>query len=443
MRKKISIFLICLLLTSSTTTIAFTKFNRDEQQIKHPLFDSTPAPLPTPKRWIKTFGGIANDICLSVEQTFDAGYIIAGWTSSYGTEKADFWLIKTDNNGIEEWNRTFGGTDYDYGESVQQTTDGGYIITGITNFSYNTGYGDFWLIKTNNIGIEEWNRTFGGTNVDWPHSVQQTTDGGYIIMGVTNSFELDNEDIYLVKTDADGTKVWDKTFGGISQDLGYSAQQTSDQGYIITGGTYSSNTNSYDIWLIKTNINGDETWNRTYGGISGDNGYSVQQTSDGGYIVIGYTYSFSAGKEDIWLIKTDKSGNKLWDNTFGGINHDGGYSVQQTSDGGYIITGYTDSFDAGNYNVWLIKTDNNGIEEWNRTFGETNTDDNGRSIQQTSDDGYIILGSTKSYDTGDYNVLLIKTDSKGKSKTILSISFWFEKLFQRFPIFEKILNQVI
>ena len=443
MRKKISIFLICLLLISSSTTIAFTTFNRDEQQIKHPFFDSTPAPLSTPKRWIKTFGGIANDICFSVEQTFDGGYIIAGWTSSYGTGKADFWLIKTDNIGIEKWNRTFGGIDYDYGESVQQTTDGGYIITGITNFSYNTGYGDFWLIKTDNNGIEKWNRTFGGTNVDWPHSVQQTSDGGYIIMGVTNSFGIDNEDIYLVKTDAEGTKLWDKTFGGISQDLGYYAHQTSDEGYIITGGTYSPNTNSYDIWLIKTNINGDETWNRTYGGISGDNGYYIQQTSDGGYIVIGYTYSFSAGKEDIWLIKTDSSGNMLWDRTFGGIHHDGGYSVQQTSDGGFIITGYTDSFDAGNYNVWLIKTNNNGIEEWNRTFGGTTTDDNGRSIQQTSDGGYVILGSTKSYDTGDYDVLLIKTDSKGKSKTILSSSFWFEKLFQRFPLFEKILNQIL
>jgi hypothetical protein len=430
-------------LISSSTTIAFTTFNRDIQQIKHPFFDLTPVPLSTPKGWIKTFGGIANDICFSVEQTFDGGYIIAGWTSSYVSGRADFWLIKTNNNGNEEWNRTFGGTDYDYGESVQQTTDGGYIITGITNFSYNTGYGDFWLIKTNNNGNEEWNKTFGGTNVDWPHSVQQTTDGGYIIMGVTNSFGSGNEDIYLVKTDADGNKLWDKTFGGISQDLGYYAQQTSDEGYIITGGTYSSSSGSYDIWLIKTNINGDETWNRTYGGISGDNGYYIQQTSDGGYIVIGYTYSFSSGKEDIWLIKTDTSGNKVWDKTFGGIHHDGGYSVQQTSDGGYIITGYTDSFDAGNYNVWLIKTDNNGIEEWNRTFGGTTTDDNGRSIQQTSDGGYIILGSTKSYDTGDYDVLLIKTDSKGKSKTKLSSSFWFEKLFQRYSLFEKILNQII
>jgi hypothetical protein len=443
MRKKITIFLISALLISSTTTLAFTTFNRDEQEMKNVFFDTKPVPLPVPKGWNRTFGGIANDMCFSVEQTFDGGYIISGWTFSFGAGKVDFWLIKTDSYGIEEWNRTFGGTNYDYGKSGHQTTDGGYIITGMTNFSYNTGCGDFGLIKTNNNGIEEWNRTFGGTNVDQPYSIQQTSDGGYIITGVTSSFGAGNEDVYLVKTDADGNKVWDKTFGGINQDKGYFVQQTSDGGYIITGGTYSFSAGSDDIWLIKTNANGDEIWNRTFGGTSSDNGYSVQQTIDGGYIIIGYTYLFGAGKEDIWLIKTDTNGNKVWDKTFGGIDHDEGNSVQQTSDGGYIITGYTDSFDDGDYNIWLIKIDTNGDEIWNRTFGGTTTEDSGLFVQQTGDEGYIILGRTRSYSTGDYNVLLIKTDSQGKSKPISLFNMWLEKLVQRFPFFEKILNQML
>jgi len=442
MRKKIIIFLICLLLVSSTTTFALTTNNRKEQQINNRFFDKTPVSLPLSKRWSRTFGGEAHDMCFSVEQTVDRGYIIAGWTSSYGAGMSDFWLIKTNSYGIEEWNKTFGGKDYDYGASVQQTNDGGYIITGISNLSYNTGCGDFWLVKTDKYGIEMWNKTFAGTNVDWARCVQQTQDGGYILIGETVSFGMGNEDIWLIKTDANGNKIWDKTFGGIYQELAMCVQQTMDGGYILLGATCSFATGGCDVWLIKTDSNGNKVWDKSFGGSLSECGYCVQQTSDGGYILTGYTYSYGAGKEDFWLIKTDNNGHETWNRTFGGADHDGGWSVRQTSDGGYIITGYTDSFGMGNQDFWLIKTDSNGNKVWDKTFGGTSSD-SGYCVQQTIDKGYIILGSTLSNVAGGYDVWLIKTDSQGKSNNISLDSLWFEKLYSFFLFLKKTLNQII
>ncbi|MFZ8825540.1 MAG: hypothetical protein ACO2OT_01695 [Candidatus Caldipriscus sp.] len=249
--------------------------------------------------------------------------------------------------------KTYGGTDYDGASSIQQTSDGGYIVAGET-YSFCVGWDDIFLIKTDANGNIQWVKTYGGTSIDGAYFVQQTSDGGYIMAGYTGSFGAGSADIILIKTDANGNIQWAKTYGGISHDGAYFVQQTSDGGYIMAGYTGSFGAGSADIILIKTDANGNIIWAKTYGGTDYDWASSVQQTSDGGYIVAGYTGSFGAGWEDIFLIKTDANGNIQWAKTYGGTSIDGAYFVQQTSDGGYIMAGYTGSFRAGRADIFLI-----------------------------------------------------------------------------------------
>ena len=306
------------------------------------------------EEWNRTLGGSSNDYGASVQQTTDGGYIIAGSTHSFATSSYDVWLIKTAANGSANWTRTFGGSANDYGSSVRQTADGGYIVVGSTP-SFGAGAADVWLIKTAANGSTDWTRTFGGSANDYGYSVQQTTDDGYIVAGSTASFGAGGYDVWLIKTAANGSAEWTRTFGGSSNDYGYSVQQTADDGYIVAGSTNSFGAGSGDVWLLKVAANGTANWTRTFGGSANDCGYSVQQTADGGYIVAGSTNSFGAGSGDVWLLKTAATGTAEWNSTFGGFSDDVGHAVQQTADGGYIIAGFTHSFGAGSGDVWLIK----------------------------------------------------------------------------------------
>ncbi|MQY70975.1 T9SS type A sorting domain-containing protein, partial [bacterium] len=261
------------------------------------------------------------------------------------------------------WTKTYGGTEDEGGGSVCQTPDGGYVITGYT-YSFATGFGDVYLVKTDESGDTQWTKTYGGSiGEDWGISVKEAPDGGYIIAGITWSFGTGGWDVYLLRTDAWGDTLWTKTYGGEDNEYALSIQETSDGGYIIAGWTEPFESgDAYNAYLVKTDSDGELLWEKTYGTEGRDYGHSVCEAHNGGYVVAGCTYSVGAG--DLYLIKTYDNGDTLWTKTYGGAGEDWGATICRTSDDGYIITGGTNSFGAGGVDVWLLKLEPDvGIEE--------------------------------------------------------------------------------
>jgi regulation of enolase protein 1 (concanavalin A-like superfamily) len=380
----------------------------------------------------RTYGEATNNEGYSVQQTSDGGYIIAGWTSPSGAGiGSDVYLIKTNSLGDTLWRRTYGGTSQDVGYCVRQTSDSGYIITGSTS-SLGVSIADVYLIKINSQGDTLWTKTYGGvgtdgSDIDVGRSVQQTSDGGYIIAGLTYSSGAGSGDVYLIKTDSRGDTLWTRTFGGGAYDEAHSVQHTSDGGFVIAGFTNSFGAGSADVYLIKTNSLGDTLWTRSYGGGSFDIGNSVQQTSDSGYILAGTTYSSGGGTgSDVYLIRTNPLGDTLWTRVYSGTSNDAGNSVQQTSDSGFIVTGWTSSSGAVISDVYLIKTNSIGDTLWTRTYGGI-SDDQGFSVGQTADGGYIVAGWTSSFDLGTSKVYLIKADPNGN--IVVAVSDPWNTLF--------------
>jgi hypothetical protein len=303
------------------------------------------------------------------------------------------------------WSMTYGGTGDDAGKGeTVQTSDGGYAISGDTN-SFGMGGVDFWLVKTDVSGNMEWNKTYGGALDEISGEMCQTTDGGYALAGSTESFGAGGADFWLVKTGADGIAYWSKTYGGTDFDYAMSVVQTPDRGYALFGVTESFGAGGQDFWLVKTDVFGNMEWNKTYGGTGADYGTSVVQSSDGGYAMAGYTNSFGAGNNDYWLVKTDASGNMQWNKTYGGAGADNIYQLRQTSDGGYAMAGYSSSF--GGFRAYLVKTDGTGNMQWNMTYWSPSM---ANCLTQTADGGFAVAGFTS---TGGEDIYVAKTDAAG------------------------------
>ena len=337
------------------------------------------------------YGGTYDEDGRWMEQTADSGFILVGGTTTYSVGQSDIWLVKTDAYGNQQWQKSKGGTSFDFANMVKITSDGGYIIAGLTN-SYGAGNDDGYLVKTDANGNTQWTQTYGDTGIQQFEAVVQTADGGYACVGINYTNGTGYYDIWLVKTNASGVLQWQKNLGGGSYEIGNSIQITPDGGYIIAGQSYSyDSTSAY--FLIKTNSLGVEQWHKTFATGHLCEAHYVQNVPGGGYIMCGdadTTYD-GLGETDLWVIRTDANGDSLWAHAYGGTKKDGGKTIEPTSDGGYIMAGITRSFGIINPDYYAVKIDSGGVIEWTQHYGQAYHDHAYRGVQ-TSDGGYAFFG---------------------------------------------------
>ena len=363
----------------------------------------------------KYYGGAQEEYGYSFQETSDGGFIVCGRTFSFGTGGWEGYILRLDQAGDTLWTRTYGNVQYDEVQDIDTTSDGGYILTGHT--WTNDWAGDVYLIKLDAAGNVVWDQTYGGAVglSDKGYSVRQTSDGGYVVCGSTETYGQGGDDVYVIKTNSTGGLLWTRTVGTSGTlEVGREIQQTSDGGYIITGYTDGAGTSFYDVFLIKLNGSGTVLWNYRYGGSSYDFAYTVEETADGGFILGATTNSFGAGNWDAYLIKTDAMGTLQWSKTYGLGSEDRAQAARQTSDGGYIICGRSNSVGSGGYDATLHKTDASGNLTWSKTFGGT-LEDQAWFVREHSSGGYVICGYSYSYGAGSRDLVMIKTDAIGAS----------------------------
>tara|TARA_R110002051_G_scaffold73135_5_gene132755 strand:+ start:16387 stop:17730 length:1344 start_codon:yes stop_codon:yes gene_type:complete len=406
--------------------------------------------------WIKNFGGNQDDSAQAIIKTNDGGYAIIGYTGSINgdvltknEEENDYWLLKLDKDFNLKWNKTYGGSKDDIGQSLAQTSDGGYILTGYAMSSdgdatNNEGFHDNWILKLDAQGILEWESSYGFSGHDHSYDILEATQGGYFFTGfldITSARADGNTEkgnsvtshgvgeFWGTKIDEEGSVQWRGYFGGTNNDRAHSVVQTNDGGFVMAGFTESddfdiSTTNgSYEFWVVKVDSFGNLLWEQSYGGEGIEVSYDIAKTADNGFVVVGNTFSTNGdillnhGESDMWMIKLDEDGNLIWEQTYGGSQFDLAQAVVQSKDGGFLIAGNTKSDDKnstinyGENDIWVVKTNAFGNLVWQKSFGGSGLDF-GYDLLENADGSIIVVGESSST---DFQALT----SKGKSDLIL------------------------
>lgn len=361
------------------------------------------------------FGGQGIDRGVSVEQLLGGGFVIVGYSTSSGREDEDVLLIRTDAQGREIWTKTYGGTGKDNGWDVACLDDGGFLIAGFSN-SFDGSDFDMYLIRTDSHGDIMWEDTFGAEGDDYAWSLDLIPGGGFVLAGETGEAGVYGEgdrDFYIIRFDPEGSPLWARQYGGPKTDRCFSVLSTRDAGFILAGSTTSYGAGDVDAYLIKTDGRGELQWSCSYGEAGFDMGHDVYPCDGGGFMIFGYKVNTATDDGDVWLVKTDSEGTPEWETILRKSGNERAVRGQQTFDKGYIVSGYCLNEDGRNWDVLLIKTDQRGSVIWTKTFGGFNVD-TGYGVKQTSDRGFVLTGWTNSYGSGEFDVLLVKTGPEGE-----------------------------
>lgn len=354
--------------------------------------------------WAKTYGGINSDFDAglpnALHQTSDGGFIAIGSTTSFGAVLTDMWVLKLSATGTVEWERAYGGVGNESGFSIQQTSDGGYIAAGTTN-SFGAGNSDIWVLKLTSTGAVTWQKTYGTADFENAFSVVQTSDGGYLVAGNTGVGS-----IVILKLDAQGTIAWQNLYGAVGSNPTVNAAiQTTDGGYAAFGSV------NQNLYMLRLNADGSINWQKEYEPFGNEIGYAMKQTRDGGFVVCGST-TIGAGNGDAWILKLTDSGAVQWQKTYGGGGEDDAFAILQTSDGGYIFAGDTEGFGVGSSDVTAVKLTADGNVSWQKTYGATNGE-LAFAIEEVSNGGYVLLGQTNSFGAGSGDIWMLKVPDNG------------------------------
>ncbi|RLD30590.1 MAG: hypothetical protein DRI70_00700 [Bacteroidetes bacterium] len=446
LKKKNIITFIVLLLIGSIVIISCSKDNSpvtdDTTNPPDPIDDGNPVGFQGEIDWVKTFGGSNIDQAVAIVKSNDNAYVVVGTTSSIdgdiidkNTTDSDYWILKISETGVLLWNRTFGGSNDDVATNISKTSDGGYIVSGYSrsndgDVTGNEGFWDYWILKLNANGNKVWNKTFGFLGEDRAWDVFQTKDGGYFVTGffdVTASGGAGNDgriggnrhgvgEYWAIKMDASGEYIWRRYFGGTNNDRSYDALETSDGGFLLVGSSESDDFDitdskgSYDYWVVKVDAFGTKLWTKSYGGSEIDNGYAVTATADGNFIFVGDSRSADQdvtnpiGNADLWAVKFSGGGGIIWNRSFGGSQFDTARSIVSITNGNYLLAGATRSTDGdvssnnGENDAWVVIMDANGTLVFEKTIGGSNFDFGEDAILGHDDSTVLLVGNTESND---------------------------------------------
>lgn len=361
-------------------------------------------------QWAITYGGTLDDVANDIWQTSDGGLAVAGTTSSLGVQGSDAWVYKIDPSGNVAWNETFGGVIDEYANALQQTSDGGLVIVG-TCGSFGVGIHDYWVIRMDAAGNVLWQQNYGGMHHNHAFAIQETSDNGFIIVGETTSFGAGNRDAWVVRLDSGGNVLWETVIGQTGWDIARGVVETGSGDFVFVGYTSSFGAGNWDVWAVKLNSSGAILWQKTYGGSGDDLGWAVKATDDGGVIAAGEAASFS-GNADFWILKLAPDGSINWQKRYGGAGRDIARALVRSSDGGYLAAGETNSFGGGGKDYWLVKLAADGAVLWQRAYGGPG-DEIAFSVREISD-GIAIAGSSASFGAGATDAWLLKLDAQGQ-----------------------------